>query len=205
MELVAGIRFDPSVVWEFLFDDVILRGARETIWIAVIAQFIGIFLGIVFAATCPERVRTLSVVSSPLFVSDKDNQSTTYGYSSRLEALQAIGHPTDKIELLILGGTWSAYRRSYQTWFVQRCLDAMNGFDSADLAQHRNRVAGHQVDGLDVNGKDALEGFLVDIEHGAVDLGHAGIVDKDVDGPEGRQRLVHQMGEVAGVLGAQPS
>jgi len=49
MELVAGIRFDPSVVWEFLFDDVILRGARETIWIALIAQFIGIFLGIVFA------------------------------------------------------------------------------------------------------------------------------------------------------------
>src|SRR3972149_1341908 len=29
--------------------------------------------------------------------------------ASRLEALQAIGHPTDKIELLILGGTWSAY------------------------------------------------------------------------------------------------
>ena len=55
--------------------------------------------------------------------------------ASRLEALQAIGHPTDKIELLILGGTWSAYRRSYQTWFVQRCLDAMNGFDSVDLAQ----------------------------------------------------------------------
>src|SRR3989304_4288379 len=49
MELVAGIRFDPSVVWEFLFDDVILRGARETIWIAVIAQLIGILLGIVFA------------------------------------------------------------------------------------------------------------------------------------------------------------
>ena len=49
MELVAGIRFDPSVVWEFLFDDVILQGARETIWIAVIAQLIGIFLGVVFA------------------------------------------------------------------------------------------------------------------------------------------------------------
>jgi elongator complex protein 3 len=32
--------------------------------------------------------------------------------ASRLEALQAIGHPTDKIELLILGGTWSAYPRS---------------------------------------------------------------------------------------------
>jgi elongator complex protein 3 len=45
---------------------------------------------------------------------------------SRIEALQALGHPTDKIELLILGGTWSAYRRDYQEWFVKRCFDAMN-------------------------------------------------------------------------------
>ena len=36
---------------------------------------------------------------------------------SRLAALDALGHPTDKIELLILGGTWSAYRRDYQEWF----------------------------------------------------------------------------------------
>jgi len=45
---------------------------------------------------------------------------------SRLEALEAVGHPTDKVELLILGGTWSSYRREYQTWFVKRCFDALN-------------------------------------------------------------------------------
>lgn len=45
---------------------------------------------------------------------------------SRLEALEAVGHPTDKIELLILGGTWSSYRRDYQEWFVTRCFDALN-------------------------------------------------------------------------------
>ena len=33
--------------------------------------------------------------------------------SSRLESLQAVGHPTDKVELLILGGTWSAYKKDY--------------------------------------------------------------------------------------------
>jgi elongator complex protein 3 len=49
---------------------------------------------------------------------------------SRLEALQAVGHPTDKIELLILGGTWSSYRRDYQAWFVKRCFDAMNASGS---------------------------------------------------------------------------
>ena len=45
---------------------------------------------------------------------------------SRITALEALGHPTDKIELLILGGTWSSYRRDYQEWFVRRCFDAMN-------------------------------------------------------------------------------
>jgi len=45
---------------------------------------------------------------------------------ARLEALRMTGHPTEKIELLILGGTWSAYRRDYQAWFVRRCFEALN-------------------------------------------------------------------------------
>ncbi len=45
---------------------------------------------------------------------------------SRITQLETLGHPTDKIELLILGGTWSSYRRDYQEWFVARCFDAMN-------------------------------------------------------------------------------
>jgi len=34
--------------------------------------------------------------------------------AGRIRALTQIGHPVDKIELLILGGTWSSYRRDYQ-------------------------------------------------------------------------------------------
>ncbi len=45
---------------------------------------------------------------------------------ARIRALTNLGHPTDKIELLILGGTWSSYRRDYQEWFITRCFDAMN-------------------------------------------------------------------------------
>ena len=52
--------------------------------------------------------------------------------AARLEALHAVGHPTDKIELLILGGTWSSYRKDYQAWFLRRCLEAMNGIDSRE-------------------------------------------------------------------------
>lgn len=70
--------------------------------------------------------------------------------AGRIEALMAIGHPAEKIELLILGGTWSAYRRDYQEWFVQRCLDAMNGIDSTSLldAQSYNETAEHRNVGL---------------------------------------------------------
>ena len=70
--------------------------------------------------------------------------------SSRLSALQAVGHPVDKVELLILGGTWSAYRRDYQEWFVQRCFDALNGVDSSTLveAQQINETAASRNVGL---------------------------------------------------------
>jgi elongator complex protein 3 (tRNA carboxymethyluridine synthase) len=49
---------------------------------------------------------------------------------TRLATFEAMGHTADKVELLILGGTWSAYPRMYREWFIRRCLDAMNGADS---------------------------------------------------------------------------
>ncbi len=44
----------------------------------------------------------------------------------RIRVFEDIGHDASKVELLILGGTWSAYSRDYREWFVRRCLDAMN-------------------------------------------------------------------------------
>jgi elongator complex protein 3 len=83
---------------------------------------------------------------------------------SRISALENLGHPTDKIELLILGGTWSAYRRDYQEWFIKRCFDAMNsplppgrvpvrveglgGEGELALAQTLNETAPHRNVGL---------------------------------------------------------
>jgi len=78
---------------------------------------------------------------------------------ARIEALENLGHPTDKIELLILGGTWSSYRRDYQDWFIQRCFEAMNtsltlpgrgaGGEGELLASHSlNETAAHRNVGL---------------------------------------------------------
>ncbi len=81
---------------------------------------------------------------------------------SRLQALTTVGHPTDKIELLVLGGTWTAYPKDYQTWFIKRLFDALNADDcppawrqgedcvapSLEAAQRHNETARHRNVGL---------------------------------------------------------
>jgi elongator complex protein 3 len=51
---------------------------------------------------------------------------------SRLAALEETGHPTDKIELIIKGGTWSFYPVSYQQGFIRRCCEAANDVAAPD-------------------------------------------------------------------------
>jgi len=44
----------------------------------------------------------------------------------RIATLEGNGHPTDKIELIIKGGTWNAHPLEYQYWFILRCFEACN-------------------------------------------------------------------------------
>lgn len=46
--------------------------------------------------------------------------------STRIKALQDNGHPTDKVELIVKGGTWNSYPIKYQYWFIARCFEACN-------------------------------------------------------------------------------
>jgi len=52
---------------------------------------------------------------------------------ARLNQLKAIGHEVDKIDLIIMGGTFTARSPWYQEWFVKRCYDAMNDRESCSL------------------------------------------------------------------------
>ena len=54
--------------------------------------------------------------------------------SARLTALSQMGHATDKIELIILGGTWSDYPHAYQIWFVTELFRALNDDAVAGVA-----------------------------------------------------------------------
>lgn len=70
--------------------------------------------------------------------------------AGRIDAFEANGHTAEKVELLVLGGTWNSYDREYQEWFVRRCFDAMNGREAASLAQAHawNEDATHRNVGL---------------------------------------------------------
>lgn len=54
--------------------------------------------------------------------------------SSRLTALSQMGHATDKIELIVLGGTWTDYPEGYQLWFMSELFRALNDDAVADEA-----------------------------------------------------------------------
>lgn len=78
----------------------------------------------------------------------------------RLVALEGNGHPVDKLELIIQGGTFPAREGPYQEDFLRDCLDAMNlhggtGARSATLAeaQQRNETARARCIGLTVETK----------------------------------------------------
>src|SRR6266571_3683870 len=58
---------------------------------------------------------------------------------SRLRQLRGMGHPVDKVELILVGGTFPFMPRSYQEDFVKRCLDALNGEDSRSLDEAKMR------------------------------------------------------------------
>ncbi len=58
------------------------------------------------------------------------NDYDPYGQVTlRLNQLREIGHPVDKVELILMGGTMTARSADYQEWFVKRALAAMNDFD----------------------------------------------------------------------------
>ncbi|MFB6094983.1 MAG: tRNA uridine(34) 5-carboxymethylaminomethyl modification radical SAM/GNAT enzyme Elp3, partial [Halodesulfurarchaeum sp.] len=60
----------------------------------------------------------------------EQNDYDPYGQVTlRLAQLREIGHPVDKVELILMGGTLPARSADYQEWFVKRALEAMNDYD----------------------------------------------------------------------------
>lgn len=76
----------------------------------------------------------------------------------RLKALEQMGHATDKVELIILGGTWSDYPKAYQLWFVCELFRALNEWPAPEEAL-RSRYRRYRDLGY-MNSDAALERFV---------------------------------------------
>jgi len=86
----------------------------------------------------------------------------------RINQYAEMGHPTDKCEIIIMGGTFLQMPEDYKNDFIKRTYDALNGFSSASLeeAVRKNETAEHRAIGLtietrpDVCGKKQIDGIL---------------------------------------------
>lgn len=61
----------------------------------------------------------------------------------RLRTLADMGHTTDKVELIVLGGTWTDYPREYRFWFTRELFRALN--EAADADAQRASIAGRRA------------------------------------------------------------
>lgn len=83
--------------------------------------------------------------------------------AARLKALTEMGHITDKVELIVLGGTWSDYPESYQIWFIRELFRALNDGSQAignlPARKHAYESAGISCD------PELLKAFVAEEQH----------------------------------------
>src|SRR5438128_10112111 len=162
---LAGIPSDsevlgwlPPAVREELVDLLRIKPARTASGVAVVTVMTA-------PHACPHGVCTFcpggprfGTPQSYLGTESAARRAAVHDYEpgeqvvARLRSLRDIGHPTDKVDLIVLGGTFTSLEPGYQEWFVKGCLDAMNGdiSDSIGTAQTKNETAGVRCIGLTI-------------------------------------------------------
>lgn len=80
--------------------------------------------------------------------------------AARLQALHQMGHSTDKVELIVLGGTWSDYPEGYQYWFIKELFRALNEWPNSP-SYIQDRLDWYTSFGLQ-NSEDALSSFVAE-------------------------------------------
>jgi len=104
----------------------------------------------VYCPDSPGAPKSYTVESPAVLRAIKCNFDPGRQVELRLKTLADMGHALDKVELIIMGGTFLAYPEEYQYQFVKDCYDALNGVPSANLeeAKKSNELAEHRCVGL---------------------------------------------------------
>ncbi len=104
----------------------------------------------VYCPTYPTAPRSYTPESPAVLRAIQCGFDTKKQVGLRLRTLAEMGHPVDKIELIVMGGTFLACPEDYQYRFIKDCFDALNGKDSATLEESKrlNETASHRCTGL---------------------------------------------------------
>jgi elongator complex protein 3 len=84
--------------------------------------------------------------SPPVLRAERLKYNPIKQIESRLKAFQVMHHPTDKIELIIMGGNFLDYPEDYKKKFIKSCFDSLNNKKSKNLEQAKkiNERAKHR-------------------------------------------------------------
>lgn len=83
---------------------------------------------------------------------------------ARLHALEGLGHVTDKVEMIVLGGTFSEYPHAYRLWFVSELFRALNEFGTEAGEQGVRERRARYADAGIVGDADANESRVRDVQ-----------------------------------------
>ncbi len=104
----------------------------------------------VYCPGSPEAPKSYTIESPAVLRARSCGFDASKQVEIRLNTLAEMGHARDKVELIIMGGTFLSYPCDYQYRFVKDCYDALNGITSGSLeeAKKLNERAEHRCVGL---------------------------------------------------------
>ena len=118
--------------------------------VAVMAKPIGCPGECIYCPAYPDAPKSYTPESPAVLRAKACDYQPKKQVEERLRILSDMGHPADKVELIVMGGTFPAYAMEYQYQFIKDCYDGLNGGRSSDLnaAKQRNEAADHRCVGL---------------------------------------------------------
>jgi len=126
--------------------------------------------------------------------------------TNRIKQLQAIGHNIDKVELIIMGGTFPSTPTNHQEHFVQRCLDAITKQKSRSLEEAKRNAETGTIRNVGITvetrpdwAKQAEVDHMLSMGVTRVELGVQNIYD-DIYALVNREHTVRDVTEATRVL-----
>jgi elongator complex protein 3 len=104
----------------------------------------------IYCPTYPDAPQSYTPESPAVLRARRFAYDARQQVTARLKTFAEMGHPTDKIELIVMGGTFLAQPIHYQYSFIKDCYDALNGETAPSLAEAKkaNETAPHRCTGL---------------------------------------------------------